>query len=169
MNTQNGAIFLINCLSSAVACLEPFEFTQGRTKRLREKSDEQAKGLITYQYHFFRKGSGLDAIFSKLEEDDGKDATSLDEKALAQASQTLDDFLPSALMDAMENLKHLQDARMARQITEEAAEQFCNDFEQLEEVITEGDGESVNSEEEEDQGLRSVFPRTTAEIRVLLS
>ncbi|KAF5546181.1 oligomeric golgi complex subunit 6 [Fusarium mexicanum] len=167
MNAQNGAIFLINCISSAVACLEPFEFTQRRTKRLLEKSDDAAKGLITSQYQFLRKGSGLDAIFTKLEEDDDKNASLLDEKELAQASQTLDDFLPSALMDAMDNLKHLQDSKLARQITEEAAEQFCNDFEQLEEVITEEDDESIDSEE--DEGLRSVFPRTTAEIRVLLS
>ncbi|PTD01898.1 Conserved oligomeric Golgi complex subunit 6 [Fusarium culmorum] len=167
MSTHNGGIFLINCLSSAVACLEPFEFTQRRTKQLREKSDEQAKGLVTSQYQFFRRGSGLDTIFSKLEEDNDKNAISLDEKALAQASQALDDFLPSALMDAMDNLKHLQDSKLARQITEEAAEQFCNDFEQLEEAITEGDSESVDSEE--DEGLRSIFPRTTAEIRVLLS
>ncbi|KAF5692121.1 oligomeric golgi complex subunit 6 [Fusarium circinatum] len=167
MNAQNGAIFLINCISSAIACLEPFEFTQRRTKRLLEKSDDAAKGLITSQYQFLRKGSGLDAIFTKLEEDDDKNASLLDEKELAQASQTLDDFLPSALMDAMDNLKHLQDSKLARQITEEAAEQFCNDFEQLEEVITEEDDESIDSEE--DEGLRSVFPRTTAEIRVLLS
>ncbi|KAF5974475.1 oligomeric golgi complex subunit 6 [Fusarium bulbicola] len=167
MNAQNGAIFLINCISSAIACLEPFEFTQRRTKRLLEKSDDAAKGLITSQYQFLRKGSGLDAIFTKLEEDDDKNASLLNEKELAQASQTLDDFLPSALMDAMDNLKHLQDSKLARQITEEAAEQFCNDFEQLEEVITEEDDESIDSEE--DEGLRSVFPRTTAEIRVLLS
>ncbi|KAF5677261.1 oligomeric golgi complex subunit 6 [Fusarium heterosporum] len=167
MNTHKGAIFLINCISSAIVSLEPFDFTQRRTEKLREKSDEVAKGLVTSQYHFFRSGSGLDAIFSELEADDDKGVPSLDEKALAQASQVLDDFLPSALMDAMDNLKHLQDSKLARQVTEEAAEQFCNDFEQLEEVITEGDDESVDSEEEE--GLRSVFPRTTAEIRVLLS
>ncbi|KAL9572986.1 hypothetical protein ACKAV7_002671 [Fusarium commune] len=166
MNAQNGAIFLINCISSAIACLEPFEFTQRRAKRLREKSDDAAKGLITSQYQFLRKGSGLDAIFTELEEDDDKNASLLDEKELAQASQTLDDFLPSALMDAMDNLKHLQDSKLARQITEEAAEQFCNDFEQLEEVITGGGDESVDSEE--DEGLRSVFPRTTAEIRLFL-
>ncbi|KAF4463724.1 oligomeric Golgi complex subunit 6 [Fusarium albosuccineum] len=167
MKDQNGAIFLVNCISSAVACLEPFDFTQRRTKRLRDQSDNEAKKLVSSQYDFFRKGSGLDSIFSSLEDKD-KNSASLDEKVLGQASQTLDDFLPSALMDAMDNLKHLQDSKLARQITEEAAEQFCNDFEQLEEVITEGDDESTDSDEE-DEGLRSVFPRTTAEIRVLLS
>ncbi|KAF4976090.1 hypothetical protein FZEAL_7200 [Fusarium zealandicum] len=171
MNGRNSAIFLINCISSAAACLEPFDFTQRRTQRLRDKSDEEAKSLVASQYDFFRKESGLDSIFSALEDHKDKTPLSLDEKELGQASQALDDFLPSALMDAMDNLKHLQDSKLARQITEEAAEQFCNDFEQLEEVITEGDDESVDSDsdEEEERGLRAVFPRTTAEIRVLLS
>ncbi|RSL61441.1 Conserved oligomeric Golgi complex subunit 6 [Fusarium duplospermum] len=170
MKDQKGAIFLINCISSATACLEPFDFTRRRTQQLQGKSEEEAKKLVVSQYNFFRKGSGLDPIFSYLEENKDKDAGSLDEKLLGQASQTLDDFLPSALMDAMENLKHLQDSKLARQVTEEAAEQFCNDFEELEEVILEEDEDSADSDDEEEEGrLRSVFPRTTAEIRVLLS
>ncbi|KAM6536567.1 Golgi transport complex subunit 6 [Fusarium falciforme] len=170
MKDQKGAIFLINCISSATACLEPFEFTRRRTQQLRGKSEEEAKKLVVSQYNFFRKGSGLDPIFSFLEENKDKDAGPLDEKLLGQASQTLDDFLPSALMDAMENLKHLQDSKLARQVTEEAAEQFCNDFEELEEVILEEDEDSADSDDDEEEGrLRSVFPRTTAEIRVLLS
>ncbi|EEU46217.1 uncharacterized protein NECHADRAFT_67962 [Fusarium vanettenii 77-13-4] len=170
MKDQKGAIFLINCISSATACLEPFDFTQRRTQQLQGKSEEEAKKLVVSQYNFFRKGSGLDPIFSFLEENKDKDAGPLDEKLLGQASQTLDDFLPSALMDAMENLKHLQDSKLARQVTEEAAEQFCNDFEELEEVILEEDEDSADSDDEEEEGrLRSVFPRTTAEIRVLLS
>lgn len=170
MKDQKGAIFLINCISSATACLEPFEFTRRRTQQLQGKSEEEAKKLVVSQYNFFRKGSGLDPIFSFLEENKDKDAGPLDEKLLGQASQTLDDFLPSALMDAMENLKHLQDSKLARQVTEEAAEQFCNDFEELEEVILEEDEDSADSDSDEEEGrLRSVFPRTTAEIRVLLS
>ncbi|RSL46983.1 Conserved oligomeric Golgi complex subunit 6 [Fusarium sp. AF-6] len=170
MKDQKGAIFLINCISSATACLEPFDFTRRRTQQLQGKSEEEAKKLVVSQYNFFRKGSGLDPIFSFLEENKDKDAGPLDEKLLGQASQTLDDFLPSALMDAMENLKHLQDSKLARQVTEEAAEQFCNDFEELEEVILEEDEDSADSDDEEEEGrLRSVFPRTTAEIRVLLS
>ncbi|RMJ17925.1 Conserved oligomeric Golgi complex subunit 6 [Fusarium euwallaceae] len=170
MKDQKGAIFLINCISSATACLEPFDFTRRRTQQLQGKSKEEAKKLVVSQYNFFRKGSGLDPIFSFLEENKDKDAGPLDEKLLGQASQTLDDFLPSALMDAMENLKHLQDSKLARKVTEEAAEQFCNDFEELEEVILEEDEDSADSDDEEEEGrLRSVFPRTTAEIRVLLS
>ncbi|KPM40189.1 Conserved oligomeric Golgi complex subunit 6 [Neonectria ditissima] len=167
MEKRNGSIFLINCMLSAAGSLELFEFTHTRGERLREKAAEEAKRLVGSQYSFFRRGSGLDAILNVLQADREKGAGSLDREALSQASQTLDDFLPSALMDAMDNLKHLQDSKLAREITEEAAEQFCDDFEQLEEEIIEAEDGSVDSDDE--NGLRSVFPRTTAEIRVLLS
>lgn len=167
MQSQKGAVFFINCVLSAASSLEAFEFTERRSKQLREKASQEAKKLVQSQHGFFRRESGLEPIFSVLQADGATGASAMDEDLLMQASQTLDNFLPSALMDAMENLKHLQDAKLARQITEEAAEKFCADFEQLEEAITEGEEDTDDSDEEE--GLRSVFPRTTAEIRVLLS
>ncbi|KAH7154817.1 oligomeric complex COG6-domain-containing protein [Dactylonectria estremocensis] len=163
MGKRNGSIFIINCILAAAAALESFDFTQARSKRLREKASKESKTLVESQYSFFLKGSGLEPILNVLQADGSNGATSLDRDVLGQASQVLDDFLPSALMDAMENLKHLQDSKLARQITEEAAEKFCADFEQLEEEISDGDEDSVDSDDEE--GLRSVFPRTTAEIR----
>jgi conserved oligomeric Golgi complex subunit 6 len=73
-------------------------------------------------------------------------------------------------MDAMENLKDLQSSKLAREITEEAADKFCDDFEQVEEKLIAAD----ELLEEVDDGsalepLRALFPRTGAEIRVLLS
>jgi hypothetical protein len=88
--------------------------------------------------------------------------------ALTQASQTLDDFLPSALMDAMENLKDLQSSKLARNITEEAAEKFCDDFEQVEEKLIAAD-EILEEVDDDGSALGPLFPRTSAEIRVLLS
>ncbi|KAH0555967.1 hypothetical protein GP486_006090 [Trichoglossum hirsutum] len=100
--------------------------------------------------------------------------------ALTQTSQTLDDFLPSALMDAMENLR-LLDSEAARAVTDEAAARFCDDFELVEDSIMQADAAEVGGgperrggggEEEEEGGpaaLRTLFPRTSAEIRVLLS
>ena len=166
MKLRNGAVFLINCMLASVACLESFEFTQRRTKELQERIAHEAKRLVGSQHSFFREGSGLDSIFSALQQDTTSEPR-LDKESLSNASQRLDDFLPSALMDAMDNLKHLQNSKLAREITEEAAEQFCGDFEQLEEAVLEGEDDSDNDEESE--GLGSVFPRTTAEIRVLLS
>ncbi|KAL1841018.1 hypothetical protein VTJ49DRAFT_7534 [Mycothermus thermophilus] len=176
----SSSIFLINCLITARSSLAPFEFTQRRTAKLEARIEEEKRRLVETQYHFFRTFSGLDALITSLgalsesNREDVKKVASLDvvqAPSLTQASQVLDNFLPSALMDAVEKLKHLQDARLARDITEEAAERFCVDFEHMEEMLMLADelAEEEKGEEEEFQSLRALFPRTSGEIRVLLS
>lgn len=108
-------------------------------------------------------------------------------EALASVGQQLDDFLASALMDATENLKRVQSAAFIKSITEEAVEAFCRDFEFVEGMIIGADeargkidvvereseagaGSETGTEDTEfDWSLRALFPRTTGEIRVLLS
>ncbi|PYH70731.1 Golgi transport complex subunit COG6 [Aspergillus vadensis CBS 113365] len=105
-------------------------------------------------------------------------------QALVNISQQLDDFLPSALMDATENLKRVASATFVKGVTEDAVEAFCRDFEFVEGMVIAADNEArggvVDGDEggEEDEegegeeekgGLRRLFPRTTGEIRVLLS
>jgi DNA-directed RNA polymerase subunit F len=55
-----------------------------------------------------------------------------------------------------------------RGVVEDATERFCEVFEEVEERVVEGD-EGVDEEEEDAVLLREVFPRTSGEIRVLLS
>ncbi|KKK25038.1 hypothetical protein P175DRAFT_0464826 [Aspergillus ochraceoroseus IBT 24754] len=115
-------------------------------------------------------------------------------EALVTISQQLDDFLPSALMDATDNLKRVHSVAFIKSVTEEAVEAFCRDFEFVEGMIigadearsgvdimkgrksgedelgSEKDSEGEDEDEEqEEQSLRRLFPRTTGEIRVLLS
>ncbi|PWY64947.1 oligomeric complex COG6 [Aspergillus eucalypticola CBS 122712] len=103
-------------------------------------------------------------------------------QALVNISQQLDDFLPSALMDATENLKRVASATFVKSVTEDAVEAFCRDFEFVEGMVIAADNEArrgvVDGDEgeegeeegeEEKGGLRRLFPRTTGEIRVLLS
>ncbi|RAH46072.1 Golgi transport complex subunit COG6 [Aspergillus brunneoviolaceus CBS 621.78] len=119
--------------------------------------------------------------------------------ALIITSQQLDDFLPSALMDATDHLKRVQSATFVKSVTEEAVEAFCRDFEFVEGMIigadearrsslakggghgdegvdgaeekgvVEGGDNEEAGEDEKEWGLRKLFPRTTGEIRVLLS
>ncbi|KAI6088224.1 oligomeric Golgi complex subunit 6 [Hypoxylon rubiginosum] len=175
------AIFLVNCLLASKNAMHPFaEFTKTRVARLQAAVDEHAAKLVDSQYAFLRRESALDPIFAALaplndtnKEDVAKVAAldALRPEALGAASQNLDDFLPSAIMDAMENVKHLQDARLAREITEEAAERFCEDFEHVEGLLIEADELAADGvgDGEEPRSLRTLFPRTTGEIRVLLS
>jgi len=85
-------------------------------------------------------------------------------------------------MDAMENLSRLKDVGVVQRVTQDAATQFCEDFEVVEDKILATDeaisesraGELGQEAGQETQGgswtpLRELFPRTAAEIRVLLS
>lgn len=182
--------------------------------------------LLEIQHRFFLKNSGmqilLDALepFSRLpistphekQQQQQQQPPNLSEipnlsafqpETLIATSQNLDDFLPSALMDATENLKRVQSATFVKSVTEEAVEAFCRDFEFVEGMIigadeargkigvsvggedgavsedneesdSEGEGEGKEEKgegkgEKEDWSLRALFPRTTGEIRVLLS
>jgi hypothetical protein len=117
---------------------------------------------------------------------------------LSAVSQQLDDFLPSALMDATDNLKRVRNPSLVKSVTEDAVEAFCRDFEFVEGTIIGSDeargakvemsriidrdsdimsvsvrgniAEGGTGENEEGKhSLRALFPRTVGEIRVLLS
>lgn len=114
------------------------------------------------------------------------DLPALHPDALSTKAVQLDDFLPSALMDLLDITKRLTDRSLAKDIAHEAAAKFCTDFGQLEEALVRFDesrsdisrthGGIEEEEEDEESGddedqvsLRSLYPRTTTEISVLLS
>ncbi|KJR79914.1 Golgi transport complex subunit COG6 [Sporothrix schenckii 1099-18] len=176
----DSLIFMINCLSAARETLSTYDFTSTRVSQLQSAIDNKAAALADNQYGFFCEQSGVEALFGALgplapdSKTDLQKAVKLDllqPQALTLASQRLDDFLPSALMDAVENLKPLQDPRLARQLTEEAAEKFCVNFEHVEAILDAADEMVLdgNAEKNPETTLRDLFPRTTLEIRVLLS
>jgi len=179
----NQHIFAINCLLLSREALLPFKFTSSRVSRMNETVNKHASKLVDHQYQFLLSSSGLSPLVEALSalSDSPGDVTAiptlepLEPNNLIAISQTLDDFLPSALMDAMDNLKQLKSPRMIREITEEAAERFCQDFELVESKILAAD-ELIQARDdgENDEGkgkvvLRDLLPRTSGEIRVLLS
>lgn len=181
LKAPNTSIFAINCILAAQATLAPFDFTKKCISELEERLQTYATSLIEYQYSFFRDNSGLQPLLQTLSTttDSQDDLISMralppfQPGALTQASQILDDFLPSALMDATENLKNLQSSKLAREATEEAADKFCDDFELIEEKMIMADNLWMEAEDGSEEGggepLRAMFPRTGGEIRVLLS
>ncbi|KAH0489120.1 hypothetical protein TgHK011_009564 [Trichoderma gracile] len=162
MANPEGGIFLINCKLAAAHCLGSFESTTFRATQIRDEVARDVLDLIDDQHAVFRRKSGLDGLLKNL--DDGEQVD-ISQASVRQASQELDDFLPSALMDAMDRFKGLQDAEMAREIIEQAAEKFCADFERLEEFLA--NQKSAEDVSNPDGDL--TFSRTSAEIRVLLS
>ncbi|KAI9787674.1 MAG: Golgi transport complex subunit 6 [Geoglossum umbratile] len=172
-----GAILTLNILNVSKAALAPFSFTAEKATELDDTTEELEAKLVSHQHVFFQHNSGLHPLLTALAPPmpplpDLPALPALQPPALIATSQTLDDFLPSALMDAIENLKFLQDSDTVRAVTGEAAERFCEDFEFVERRIVELDELLVaqNGEDaDEGGGLRALFPRTGAEIRVLLS
>ncbi|KAI1164983.1 oligomeric complex COG6 [Nemania serpens] len=184
VSAPSSSIFVLNCLLAAQSTLQPYvRFTSHRLARLRATAAEHASKLADSQYNSLVSESSLAPLFSALgplraeSRADVERIGTLDPaqpEALVSASQGLDDFLPSAIMDALENLKNLQDARLAREVTEDAAERFCTDFEHVEELLVLADelraqGEKGRGDEDREPSLRALFPRTTGEVRVLLS
>ncbi|KAI9772011.1 MAG: Golgi transport complex subunit 6 [Geoglossum simile] len=165
-------ISTLNILDASKDALAPFSFTAEKVAELGDTAKELETKLISYQHAFFLHTSGLHSLLTALAPSNPLPLLpALQPTALTNTSQTLDDFLPSALMDAMENLKNLQDTESIRAVTDEAAEKFCEDFEFIEARIAEVDEMlAANGEDGDDGGgLRALFPRTGAEIRVLLS
>ncbi|KAF3351836.1 Vegetative incompatibility protein HET-E-1 [Verticillium dahliae VDG2] len=124
-----GAIFIVNCLMAAKSSLQPFDFTRKRVRLLEERVGEESKTLLASQYQFLRHASGLEEMISALEnltaDAQGVQKLRLLEPmqpdALRRASLALDDFLPSALIDAADQVQHVQDPNLAREVTEKAA------------------------------------------------
>ena len=186
------SIFLVNCFSAcrtkvltsghAIDCLADWEVRMA----------ESVSTLIDHQHAYLLHHSGLHPLLAALASVDEETVHASDKMtklpelqpaALHQAAQNLDDFLPSALMDASDNLKYVISRHLADEITSEAVERFCEDFEYVEGKLISvdtsreqqqhgssiaGSNEALNMEMEETL-LRSFYPRTSGEIRVLLS
>ena len=195
------SIFTINCLFAAKSTLEThISFTTERVAELDDTVEEHAAKLAEYQHAFFLHNSGLYPFVAALaplspdEEVDVRSAVRLDvlkEQSIKEASQTLDEFLPSAFLDALENLKELVAKGVAKAVTTEGAGRFAEDFgwvegwvervdawwdEQGREKGGESSGDEWGNEKdarreerEKKARLRDLFPRTQGEIRVLLS
>ncbi|KAJ0115924.1 hypothetical protein J7T55_004093 [Diaporthe amygdali] len=182
LEAPSECIFSINCAQAAIETISRFDFARGRVDSLQREVDQRCQALVDSQYLFFRRESGLDVLLTAVEsmketKEDIEHLRGLEPfqpGSLELTSRTLDNFLASALMDAMENIQELQDSRLAREITEEAAEKFLADFGRLENMLMSADEAaerkgSGSGAEQDAVSLRIAFPRTADEIRVLLS
>lgn len=166
MSTPYSSIYLINCWLAIANCFRQSALTSKREGQFLALVRKEAATLTDSQLEFFHQGSGLFDVMATMKECAHSTIDLITVSGLSALSSELDQFLPSAYIDALERLGMLQDSSLARKITEEAADRFCTDFELLEKRIdaldaVKGDNRDVN--------LRSVFPRTASELRVLLS
>ncbi|KAH8727953.1 oligomeric Golgi complex subunit 6 [Phaeosphaeriaceae sp. PMI808] len=177
LQQPDSAVFAINCLFAAIRVLSTYSFVSERAEEMNDTITDQVAQLVEYQHQYLLHESGLITLLESLSsitdsEESLKAVPELEAfkpDALIAASQQLDEFLPSALIDAAENLKRLKNRKMIQDITEEAAASFCEDFELVESKIIIADGLLYDEKEDQGPGLRDLFPRTSGEIRVLLS
>ncbi|EEP80610.1 conserved hypothetical protein [Uncinocarpus reesii 1704] len=220
-NLTSKIIYQTNSLLAVHAAISPFPFACAtHMPPLSAALASLRTNLLDIQHDFLLKESGLQPLVTALEpftpgntaQPSAENTTpdhptqarhladipSLPEfqpAFLSTVSQQLDDFLPSALVDATENLKRIHNRGLVKSVTEEAVEEFCRDFEFVESMIVGADeakekmnvagtvgssavgkekdaNDALGDESGEQAGvwsLRALFPRTTGEIRVLLS
>ncbi|KAL9625109.1 MAG: hypothetical protein Q9160_000838 [Pyrenula sp. 1 TL-2023] len=179
------AIFQLNCLTPVLSQLAPYsDIVKDITTSVSKIISDLTTTLTIAQHHFFLRSSGVDTLLSAIESSPpDQPITTLpafEPGSLSVSAQKLDDFLPEAVLEGMENLKYLTDKKLAKQVNEEAGERFCADFEVVENKLTEADemiapaiadddDDQEQQGEEEKASLREVYPRTLGEVRVLLS
>ena len=165
LQTPYAQIFLLNCSLATLATLKPFNFTAGQSTTLRTEAETHTATLREATYNFLLTTSGL-APLLPIHDFRVEGTNSIE--ILAAAARKLDAFLPAATEDARAFLAQLQDQNVVRSVVETASERFCEAFEDIEERVLAGD-EGVDEDYEDAVLLREVFPRTSGEIRVLLS
>jgi hypothetical protein len=173
LQSPHSQIFLLNTKLATLATLQPFQaFTSSQIDTLRTEIAAHTTALQDATAAFLLSASGLKPL---LDVHDFRDASGGEEEEkklnlLATCAQKLDSFLPSATEDARAFLGQLQEPNIVRGVVEEAAERFCETFEEIEGRVLEGDEDIGDVDEDSDVVLlRDVFPRTAGEIRVLLS
>lgn len=177
-----ASCFLLNCWFAARSTLTVHTFTKSKVEQLNGKSRERIEGLVDHQHASLLEKSGIQALVDALSElpspAESPDALfshkAFSKSSIMAAREKLDDFLPSALLDAQADLDDMKNTNLAHEITAKAAEQFCDDFEKLDEAIVAADEYQrkqldTSDADEEPETIRVLFPRTREEIGILLS
>ncbi|KAK9468110.1 oligomeric Golgi complex subunit 6 [Lipomyces arxii] len=154
-------IFLVNCYDAAKAVLQLFSFTRSKLGELDGTITKHTAALEEILHDMFLDYStlkpALNALTQKAADVPLQTLEQFQENKITQLAIALDDFLPSALMDAQTFLHRLSSPRTGNTIIEHAAKMFVQDFSMVENAIV----ASI-------EFPRSVFPRTLAEVKVLL-
>ncbi|KAF2174281.1 hypothetical protein M409DRAFT_49139 [Zasmidium cellare ATCC 36951] len=171
LRSPNSHIFALNCLFATKETLSMYSFAD-RSDELQPRIDGHEVELIEAVHTWFLHESGMKPLVETITTADSLSSSYKDPSQLISIAQQLDQFLPTATEDARAFLSQLENKVLGRRVIEQAAERFCEDFEELETLIIQADEvrqQQVNGDVDEEVWLRECFPRTGDEIRVLLS
>lgn len=184
MDAPGCHVLPINCLLATRATLSAFSFTERKLSGLGDSIQEHATQLAEFQYHWLLQNSGLQPLVRALHDlsrgpeipaDAVRESIAFSPQSLANATEQLDEFLPSAVTDALENVKNLASSTLAHQLIDRAVSRFCDDFSRIESVVVAASPEQPEQSDEDEQDedreptLREIFHRTTEDLRILLA
>lgn len=175
-NPTARTIFQLNSLHVVIPTLAPFKpLTTPKLNALTTELTTLQATLVTETHTFLLHTSGLNPLLSASSLPNAHTSAAFKPEHLSAVSEQIDAFLPNAVMDAEARLGTLREKSMVEGVVREAGSLFVADFERVEDVVlrieegmAERGGEG-DRDEDEMEGLRSVFPRTAEEVRVLLS
>lgn len=184
--SPKSEILAMNCMIMAKSTLKGNAFTEERISKMEQDTRELGEQLVRTVHMWFLSESGLEQLIESLEpftstgvsgqEQEIRKLAALQPEQLMDIAQQLDGFLPGAMEDARAFIGQLEDGRMVREICDKAADAFIDEFETaegslaaLDEADMAGRAQNGVDEEEEEHLLRELFPRTSAEMKVLLS
>lgn len=171
LRSPSNHVFALNCLLVTKDALRSYAFAD-QTAELQPKIVNHQEELIEATHTWLLHESGLHVLVDSIARPEDLSLSYKDPSQLASVANQLDAFLPTATEDARAFLGQLQDKVLVRQVIEQASERFCENFEEIEDLIVRADdmrAEQVNGDLDEEVFLRELFPRTGDEIRVLLS
>lgn len=186
MNSPQGQILSFNCLLAIKSALKGYSFTAARITEIEKTMQEHAERLVQTVHAWFLTESGVRPLIDDLEpfthaklsgqEETVRSLATLQPQRLMSMAQRLDAFLPSAMEDARTFIGQLEDKRLLRDICDRAADMFVEQYEAVEELLVALDemeiarrGSPVEGSDDEARLLRDLFPRTSDEMKVLLS
>ena len=178
MGAPQSQILAINCLLAAIETLKSRSFTEDKIGEIEEAVQERAERLVETVIGWFESESGLKRLFDSLDEYKNtklsgiRKLREMQPDRLADMAQKLDAFLPGAMEDARAFIGKLADKRMVRRVCEDASNVFVSKFESAERIMIGLDEMTLAEQGEEvEEGMlvRDMFPRTSDEIKVLLS
>ncbi|GAM85520.1 hypothetical protein ANO11243_035270 [Dothideomycetidae sp. 11243] len=186
LERPDSEVFGLNCLLATRAAVKATSYTATRVDAIDRMVAQQREELVEHMRLWLITESGLGDLFKALgphfEAMPAVDMDKLQKEpllqidALSEIAQNLDAFLPTSMEDARSHIRKLQDRGLARDVCEEAADQFVDEFEALERILVGLDDATLTAQshdtrhdEEDPVLLRDVFPRTSEEIKVLLS
>lgn len=153
-------IFMVNCLEVSKNTMRLSTYgTENYIHHLDRDVDQHVASIVDQLHDYFLTASGLAILLDTGNDEEPFDSGAVTEAILVECSQQLDEFLPSAMIDAESRLIYLSRPSLKKSIIRASLDRFVSDFARVETAL-EDLPPTVFS--------RESFPRTTHEMEILL-